>query len=322
MQKIEKENYIVCDISVVIPVFNSENNLQLLLRELRKTLEGYSFEIIMVNDKSSDESWQMIAQLSKECPQLTGINLRKNSGQNNAIMCGLKYASGNYIVIMDDDLQHSPSDIPKLYAEIIKGYDVVFANYKKKNQALWKNAGSWLNGKTAEMLINKPKNIYLSPFKILTKDVRKEVVKYNGSFPYIDGILFMVTTNVSQVNNIVHNKRFAGKSNFNFIKSLSIFLSLITNFSVIPLQISIILGLISSFSSFILGVYFLFLYFKTSSMPEGYTSMVLLTIFFGGLILISLGIIGQYIGRLFMNNQNISPFIIKEITGQNENEHL
>jgi len=280
-------------------------------------LESFLFEIILINDGSSDKSWDRILQLSNKNPQLTGINLRKNSGQNNAIMCGLKHAGGKYIVIMDDDLQHSPSDIPKLYAEIEKGYDVVYANYKKKNQAIWKNIGSWINGKAAEILINKPKNIYLSPFKIFTNAVRKEIIKYNGSFPYIDGILFMVTLNISQVENIEHHKRFAGKSNFNFIRSLSVFLSLITNFSMIPLQISIFLGILSSCSSFILGVYFFIQYFKNNSIPEGYTSMVLLILFFGGLILISLGILGEYIGRLFMNNQNISPFIIKEIIGKN-----
>ncbi|MEO6719109.1 MAG: glycosyltransferase family 2 protein [Ferruginibacter sp.] len=316
MEKLTKEKSFLFDLSIVIPVFNSENNLEPLMDELVKALNFVLFEIILINDRSVDKSWDKIMQLSKKYPQLTGINLRKNSGQNNAVMCGLKHAVGKYIVIMDDDLQHSPADIPKLLGEIEKGYDAVYAKFKRKNQVLWKNIGSWINGKAAEILINKPKNIYLSPFKIFTDAIRREIIKYKGSYPYIDGILFMVTPNISQVENIEHYKRFEGKSNFSFIKSLSVFLSLITNFSMIPLQLSVFLGIISSFSSFILGLYFFIEYFMNNSIPEGYTSIILLILFLGGLILISLGVLGEYIGRIFMNNQNIEPFIIKEIIGR------
>jgi len=225
------------NISIVIPVYNSEDNLFELNNQIQKQLKKINFELILVNDQSKDNSWKIINNLTKENPNIIGINLRKNSGQDNAIFAGINYAQGEYIVIMDDDLQHSPSDILKLYEEIKKGYDVCYANFENKKQVLWKNIGSWLNGKIAEIIINKPKEIYLSPFKIIKKDIIDEVKLTNYLYPYIDGIIFLITNNITQID-AKHYDRFSGTSNYTLLESIKIFMKQATSFSVFPLIVT------------------------------------------------------------------------------------
>ena len=208
------------DISIVIPVYNSEGNLIELARQVHDALAEMSYELIFVNDGSKDGSWEIIVQLCRQNHNVIGVNLRKNSGQDNAIMAGLSNARGNYTVIMDDDIQHSPYDIIKLYDECRQGYDVCYGHFLKKNQALWKNMGSWFNGKIADVLIDKPKHIYLSPFQIIRKEVVDEVLKYKGPYPYVQGLLLQTTSNVTQIT-IAHHERYKGKSNFNFLRSIS-----------------------------------------------------------------------------------------------------
>lgn len=163
-------------ISIVIPVYNSEEIVFELSRQTKDAMEDSNYELIFINDNSSDGSWEKIQQLAGSHRYITGINLRKNYGQDNAITAGLRFSSGEYVGIMDDDLQHAPGDIIKLYEKCRKGYDVCYANFVREKQAFWKNAGSWLNGKFAEILLNKPRGIYLSPFQIIKKEVIEQVV--------------------------------------------------------------------------------------------------------------------------------------------------
>ncbi|MBK8397635.1 MAG: glycosyltransferase family 2 protein [Leptospiraceae bacterium] len=144
------------EISIVIPVYKSKNILYKLYNEIDSALKNYIYEVILVNDNSPDDSWNEILKLCENNSHIIGVNLRKNFGQDAAIMAGLNQTSGKYIVIMDDDLQHSPFDIEKLYLECKKGYDVCYANFKKKKQSWWKNMGSWFNGKVAEYILDKP----------------------------------------------------------------------------------------------------------------------------------------------------------------------
>jgi undecaprenyl-phosphate 4-deoxy-4-formamido-L-arabinose transferase len=299
------------NISIVIPVYNSEDNLFELNNQIQKQLKKINFELILVNDQSKDNSWKIINNLTKEDPNIIGINLRKNSGQDNAIFAGINYAQGEYIVIMDDDLQHSPSDILKLYEEIKKGYDVCYANFKNKKQVLWKNIGSWLNGKMAELIIDKPKEIYLSPFKIIKKDVIDEVKLTNYLYPYIDGIIFSITSNITQID-AKHHDRFSGSSNYTLLESIKVFMKLATGFSVFPLRVASFVGALTSVSGFILGLYFILDYFINSSSPEGWTSMIVIVLFLGGTILMSLGIVGEYLGRIYLSINKKKSYTIKE----------
>ena len=233
------------EISVVIPVYNSHECVAEISRQIADALKDFEYEQIMVNDCSRDSSWEEIKKVCEQNKNVVGINLRKNGGQDSAILTGLNYARGKWIVIMDDDLQHSPYDIPKLYEEAIKGYDVVYANFDSKKQKLWKNIGSWFNGKISEIALQKPKEVYLSPFKIICCGVVQQMIKFNNLFPYIDGLIFQVTRSITQIP-IEHHRREMGKSNYNLAKSIKVFMRMLFGFSTAPLYITFQAGLISA----------------------------------------------------------------------------
>jgi undecaprenyl-phosphate 4-deoxy-4-formamido-L-arabinose transferase len=199
-------------VSVVIPVLTD------VLDDL-----GKSYEIVLVNDCSPDNSWQKIVELCEIYDRLRGISLRKNLGQHSAIMAGLNYSSGESVVIMDDDLQHDPADIPSLLSGLEKGYDVCYALVDSMKQSWFKNFGSWSNDKMANVILKKPKEVYLCSYKAVKREVVDEIVKYNGPYPYIDGLLFRVTRNITQVT-VQHHERYAGQGNYSLRKLIGLWL--------------------------------------------------------------------------------------------------
>lgn len=305
------------EISVVIPVYKSEKCIPELTKQISDALKDFSWELILVNDCSPDNSWTEIKKVAAENNNITGINLRKNGGQDLAILAGLNHAKGKWIVIMDDDLQHSPYDIPKLYAQAQKGFDVVYADFKQKKQKLWKNLGSWLNGKVSEITLGKPKGIYLSPFKIISSSVVKEMCKLNNLFPYIDGLIFQVTKNITQIN-IEHHKREYGKSNFTLVKSMQVFFRMMFGFSTFPLNFATYIGFFSSTMGFVLAIYFLVKFLLGLEPLTGWTSLIMVILILGGLILLALGIIGKYIGQMYLTINNSPKYIVKETVGYEE----
>ncbi|MDR2020590.1 MAG: glycosyltransferase [Treponema sp.] len=301
------------DLSVVIPVYNSEDVLPELLRQLDDALKELRNEIILVNDESADKSWEVILDMVSRYRQLVAVNLRKNSGQDNAIMAGLKISRGIHVVIMDDDLQHSPYDISALRDACIKTKaDVCYARFPKKKQALWKNLGSWFNGKAANRIIGKPDNIYLSPFKVLCQDVVREIIKYDGPYPYVDGLIFTITRNITQID-IKHHERFLGKSNYTLLKSIKVFMKLATSFSIFPLRIVSVLGSLIASAGFILMIWYLVEYFITARVIEGWTTLVVLMLLLGGSNLIFLGLIGEYLGRAYLYLNKRPQYVIKDV---------
>jgi len=301
------------EISIVIPVYNSATNLVELHNQLEVQLKNILFELILVNDQSEDNSWIVIEKLSGKYSNVIGVNLRKNCGQDSSIFAGLHYASGKYVVIMDDDLQHSPSDVVNLYQSVTSDdYDVCYANFNKKKQAIWKNIGSWLNGKISEVIINKPKEIYLSPFKIVKKEVVDEIKETNYLYPYIDGIIFSITNNITQVD-VQHYDRFNGVSNYTLLESFKVFMKLATGFSVFPLRVASVLGALVSMLGFILGFYFIVMYFINNTSPEGWTSIIVVILFLGGVLLMSLGVLGEYLGRLYLSVNKNKFYSVKSV---------
>ena len=301
------------EISIVIPVYNSHECVAELSRQIADALKGIDYEQIMVNDCSRDSSWDEIQKVARENPHVLGINLRKNGGQDSAILTGLNYSIGNWVVIMDDDLQHSPYDIPKLYEEAKKGWDVCYADFAQKKQKLWKNIGSAFNGKISEIALGKPHDLYLSPFKIISRPVVEEMVKFNNLFPYIDGLIFQVTKNITQIP-IEHHKREMGKSNYNLIKSIKVFMRMLFGFSTMPLALASFMGFVSAFIGLVFAVFYLVEYFTGKADVTGWTTLVVLILIIGGLILVSLGIIGEYLGRMYLTINNYPKFIVKNTT--------
>jgi glycosyltransferase involved in cell wall biosynthesis len=304
------------EISVVIPVFNSSNCLPELFTRLTDVLGelNKSYEIILVNDCSLDNSWEQISNLCKDSDKLIGINFRKNFGQDNALMAGLEYSSGETIIIMDDDLQHDPADIPALLLGLKADYDVCYGDYRIKKQTWFKNFGSSFNDRVANVILKKPKKLYLSPYKAIKREIVNEIVKYDGPYPYVDGLLLRVTKNINQVT-VEHHFRYAGKSNYNLLRSVWVWSKLATNFSVLPLRIATVLGFISSATGFILAIIFISMYFLGTISPTGWYSTIVSVMFLGGIQLLTIGIIGEYVGRLFLYHSKEPQFVVKEVIG-------
>lgn len=301
-------------LSVVIPVYGSAPILPELVRQIHDALTsglppGTAFEVVLVNDCGPGDSWSVIRSLAAEKPYLKGIALRKNAGQHNAIMAGLNYATADVIVMMDDDLQHSPYDIPLLYGKILEGYDVCYADFKSRHHAAWKVIGSAINDRAARFLLKKPKGLYLSPFKAIRREIRDELVKYGGPFVYLDGLILSVTSNIASAQ-VEHHPRHGGKSEYNLYRSVSLWLKMATNFSIAPLRLASFTGLAFSGVGFLLAVALAFERFANDKLPEGWTSLMVVVLILGGIQMLALGTIGEYVGRLFLNINRRPQFVV------------
>lgn len=303
-------------LSIVIPVYNSEKTIKEVVNEIEIAVSKlnlkYDLEIILVNDYSKDNSLQVCKNICKNKLFVKLISFSKNFGQHNALMAGIKIASGDYIISMDDDLQTPPNEMSKLIDELEKNnYDVVFAKYKIENKSIFRLFGSFINDKMANILAEKPKNITSNSYFIMKKYIAKEIIKYDHAYPYIAGLIFRVTQNVGNVL-IEHRDRKFGKSNYTSKKLLQLWFNGFTDFSVKPLRISSIFGLFFSITGFI---YLLIIIIKKIINPgisAGWTSIMAAIIFFGGIQLLSIGLLGEYIGRVFLSINKKPQYVIKE----------
>lgn len=303
-------------ISIIIPVYRSERILPVLVQKIfevmRNTPYANNFELILVNDGSPDNSWQVIEQLVKEYQFLVGICLMKNMGQHNAIMAGLRQGSGEIFIIMDDDLQHPPEQLPMLVAAIEAGSDVCYTKYLNSKHALWKRAGSWFNDRIATILTGKSKDIYLSSFKALHQRVVNEIIKYDGPFPYVDGLILGVTRNITTIS-INHQPRHEGEGNYNLRSSISLWLKMATNFSILPLRVATILGMAIALVSILLILFVVVQKILYPEIPAGWTSLFIMILFMGGVQLCALGIIGEYVGRTYLNVNKRPQYAIRSV---------
>lgn len=306
------------NLSVVIPVYNSENILEELVFQISKnTAFAVSFELILVNDHSRDRSWEKIEELFKKYNFIKGINLRKNAGQHNAIMAGLNHACGDVIIIMDDDLQHSPEYLKDMYMQIRNGSDVCYSKFQNRKHATWKIIGSKFNDLVANILLDKPKDLYLSSFKAISKEIRDEIIRYKGPYPYIDGLILSLTDNISTIT-IKHFERYTGKGNYSLGRSLSLWLKMATGFSALPLRLATLFGLCFSLISFLFGSFYFFFKIFAGDLPRGWTTLIVVIFFMGGIQLLSIGIIGEYVGRSYLRLNDKQQFIVGEVLKRNE----
>ena len=310
-------------LSVVIPIHNEEHSILPLYDRLTAVLEQLqrSYEILFVDDASTDRSFELLANLVETDGHLKVIRLRRNFGQDNAILTGIRLARGQYIAVMDDDLQHDPHDLPSLVSGLEAGFDVVYAQFRKKRQKFWKNLGSWSAGKVAEWVLNKPRDIYLSPYKVFRREVAELICNYHGAEPYIDGLLLQVTSRVTQVP-VEHRLRYSGKSTYTFWASIRIWTRIAFSFSVKPLRLVTILGLAFSMLGVLLGmVVILYRLSSPQSFPEstaGWASLIVAVLFLGGIQMIFFGILGEYAGRTYLRVNDQPQTAVRTIRGHGD----
>lgn len=302
-------------LSVIIPVYNAEHSIGALVNEIKRVLAGIDLEIILVNDGSKDGTEIICEKISSENPQVKFISLRKNFGEHNAVLCGLNFVSGEYAVIIDDDFQNPPIEILKLLNEIEKGYDVVYSKYIRKKHSFYRNTLSKISNSISYYLMDMPKNLYLSSFKIMRMEIAREITKYKGPFPYIDGLIMRITNNIGSVY-VTHSSRAQGKSNYTFKKLFSLHLNMFLNFSVKPLRVFTTIGLLIFIGGMSLSTYFVYCKL-TYQEPAGWTSTVILILLLSGFQIIFLGLIGEYLGKQYMDQNNTPQWVIKKGIGIN-----
>ena len=293
------------DFSIVIPVYNGANSILQLIEAIEKDLNEYNFEIILINDGSKDNSAAVCKKIAFEKSNVKFINLRRNFGEFNAVICGLNFIEGAYGVIIDDDFQNPPSEIIKLLKKAqSEDFDVVYSYYDSKKHHWFRNLGSIMVNYLTSFLLKKPIDLYLSSFKIIKKDIIEEIKKSKSPNPYIDGLIFQITDNVGKVK-VEHHERINGKSNYSYVKLLSLTLTIVFGYSLLPLRLTFFAG----FISIIFALLYMLLYaFKV--IPEWGSPIV---IFMCGIILCSIGLVGEYIGNAFVLMSGKPQYVIESI---------
>ncbi len=287
-------------LSVVIPVYNSAQTIRLLVNSLLNVLETYQVEIILVNDCSKDTSESICEDLARTNHNVKFISLRKNRGEHNAVICGLNFCTGDYVAIIDDDLQNPPSEIIALLNKAIQfDYDVVYAKYVSKKHSFLRNIGSKINSWSASLLIAKPKGLYLCSFKLIKKELVEEIILYKGPFPYLDALILRSTDNIgSEI--VLHVNRQEGKSNYNFKKLVSLYLNIFINFSYKPLRLVTFSGIAISFISLMLSFYIMYEKLFLNNITPGWAFLSILLLFSIGVTFFVIGLLGEYVGKILM----------------------
>ena len=301
--------------SIVIPCYNSSATIEKVVKQTIEELEKLDieeYEFVLVNDCSPDggKTIKALEELSNEYCCITVLDLAKNFGQHNASLAGLNYAKGDVIISMDDDMQTHPSQIQFLLEEFNKGYDIVYGYYPEKKHSLFRNLGSYLNYLSVRILIGKPKELKTSSFWIIRKYVRDYVIQYKRKNVYLQGLFLRVTNNISSIP-IKHFEREVGKSNYNLKKLLRLW-SNILGFSVVPLKFAIYLGGIFSVGGFIGAVIIIIKKLLNPSIILGWSSIMTCIFFVSGIILMSLGILGEYIGRITMGINAEPQYVVRK----------
>lgn len=304
-------------VSIVIPCYNSEDTILYVVDEIMSVIkELFDYEIILVNDGSTIELWNIIVSIVNKYPgKVKGINLAKNFGQHAALMAGYRAAKGNIIIQMDDDGQCNPEGILPLIDKIKEGYDVAYAKYPEEKKTKFRSIGSEFNRRMCISLINMPGDIYPTSFAAYKRFIVEEMVRYDKPYPYIGGLVFRSTTNICNVE-VEHRKRMSGKSNYKFKTLFKLWLNGFTAFSVKPLEIASLSGFAIAVIGVIYAVFIIVRRLLGNPVLAGWSSLVALIMILDGFILVMMGLVGEYIGRIYICLNNSPQYVIREEYGE------
>lgn len=302
--------------SIVIPVYRSEKILEKTISRILVVCEneGIKVELVMVNDGSPDDSWEILERAAKADGRIKAINLLRNYGQHTAVYCGIKESTGDFIITMDDDLQNPPEELTHLIRKIDEGYDLVFAEFHQKMHAGFRKMGSRIIAYFNNKIFGKPKYINLTNFRIFNRDTATRLLAYKTNYPYIPGLLLMSASKMANVKT-EHHKREIGSSNYTLIRILRLVARLLFNYSSYPLKIVSGAGIVISLLSFLAGVFYIAKSIFLGTEVEGWTTIVALLSFLCGFILIMLGIMGEYLARIMNQLASSEPYQIRERIG-------
>lgn len=306
-------------ISFVIPCYKSALTIRQVVAEIKETMGMEEFEIILVNDASPDNTFDVIRELCVSNDNIIGINLNENFGQHAALMAGFHYVNGDIIVCLDDDGQTPANEAGKLIAAINQGHDAVYARYEKKKHSKFRNFGSYINELMAQVLLGKPKELYLSSYFAVKRFIVDEMIKYDNPYPYVIGLLLRSTKDIVNVD-VCHREREVGKSGYTFGKLIMLWLNGFTAFSVKPLRIATATGFVVAVAGFVYGIVTIVRKIMGLNYILGFSGLMSVLLFLGGLNLIMLGLIGEYIGRIYISLNRSPQFIIREVLNDNKDK--
>ena len=301
-------------VSFVIPLYNSAETIAGVVREIEALPIDGGHEIVLVNDGSTDRTAAVCRELlaSVRVPMIY-IEHARNYGEHNAVLTGWRHASGEYFVNLDDDGQNPPSEARRLWDEAKRsGLDVIFGHYVEKKHSIWRNVGSRLTNRMTDWALDKPPGFYLSSFRCVAAFVARQVVGYAGPYPYIDGLILQVTQRIGSVT-VRHESRRAGRSTYTLRRLIRLWLSAWVNFSVLPLRVATVLGLILAGAGVIALAAVAYLWLQNIGPGYGFGWLMAALLVFSGTQLVLLGLIGEYIGRMFLTVNQRPQSIVREI---------
>lgn len=309
-------------LSFVIPCYRSADSISQVVHEIIKTVETderFDYEIICINDCSPDNTYQVLKQLSQENLKIKVIDLSRNFGQHSALMAGFNHVTGDIIVCLDDDGQNPPGEMFKLIDKLDEGYDLVSAKYSKKKHSLFRKIGTKISFAMSSYLVGKPKDIDLNSYYVFKRYVLDEVIKYDNPYPFVHGLILRVTRNMANVE-IDHKERQSGSSGYNLKKLFGLWMNGFTAFSEKPLRIASVIGCICAGLGFLYGLIIIVRKLLNPEILVGYSSMMAVILFLCGMIMLFLGLLGEYIGRIYISINNAPQYAIRETINISEKE--
>ena len=304
------------DVYYIIPCYKSEHTLQAIIAEIATTMQATrnTYEVVLVNDCSPDNTWAVINELCAVYPNITGINFAKNAGQHAALMAGFRVACGEVVVCLDDDGQTPPSEAPKLLAAIQNGADAAYACYPAKKHSAFRNWGSRINDLMTRWLLSKPKDLFVSSYFAVRRFVVEEIKRYDNPYPYIIGLVLRATSNIVNVD-IQHKVRLQGASGYTLGKLFSLWLNGFTSFSVKPLRAASLLGAFVSIIGLVAAIVVIINKLLHPEVPMGWSSTICVLLFVGGMLMLMLGLVGEYVGRLYISANKSPQYVVRETIG-------
>ncbi len=317
-------------ISFVIPCYRSAHTLPGVINEIRETMEklaAYDYEVVLINDCSPDDTFETIKRLCQENHNITGINLAKNFGQHSALMAGFHYVKGEIVICLDDDGQTPADEAGKLIEGIEQGADVVYAKYNHKHHSGFRNWGSHVNELMTRVMLGKPKELYISSYFAARRFIVEEMKRYTYAYPYVIGLVLRSTKNIINVE-VEHRDRKEGTSGYTIGKLLGLWFNGFTAFSVKPLRIATVTGAVCALVGFLYGIYTIVkkIFINPPGLVTGFSALMSVMVFIGGMLMLMMGLVGEYMGRMYISMNNSPQYVIREMAGkaaenrENENE--
>ncbi len=306
-------------ISFLIPCYRSGETLPGVVREIQDVMgkmEDTAYEIVLVNDCSPDDTYEVIKKLCKENDNITGIDLAKNFGQHSALMAGFRHAKGDIMICLDDDGQTPAQEADKLIKAIEEGADVVYAKYVHKHHSGFRNFGSHINELMTRVMLGKPKDLFVSSYFAVKRFIAEEIIRYEHAYPYVIGLVLRSTKNIVNVE-VNHRDRWLGVSGYTLGKLLNLWFNGFTAFSVKPLRIATMSGVVFAVLGFLYGIYTIMkkIFIHPPGLVTGFSALMSVLVFMGGMLMLMLGLVGEYMGRMYLSMNRSPQYVIREITG-------